>query len=528
MRRATMAGMPARNSLSADTSRLTLTEDPRRKGRNPRDRAHQEENISTILGFLSSTEYDRPYSHALLSNPSLKDFQSIFRHIQSFLGPYLETTKKFEDEVPAFLKAIKYPFVSEINRSQLIAITPHTWPVLLSMLGWLSRIVSSSYELMTDPGSEKIKSVFYEYLYGEYANYMEGKESTHLQNALEKEVSQKNKEKIRTAEEKKEHLEKIKNKIKAISTNDLPNVLEKQKQTQIDLDKISALRKSQEIKNKNHRKALEEAQRVLNALEEERKQLETKREQLENEIKVQPIRQEDIEEMTEERDALIKTLEEIKRSKTLLIREIDSQNNKIKIEAEESETILSNIKKVQINESINIKIEKIKRNTGLLEYEEYRIDGDIREEEKRIKSILEELQREREAVEAELEKEKERNMALNEIKNNLIEEIEQKEERVKVHAQVYLEKKEATEEEYKMTVGRVDKAETELLKISAEGDNGLFQTEQALERIKIKKGRTISRISVEEAETQKISAIVAANMNSLKERIDEAYGALSI
>lgn len=523
-----MGGIPARNSISADLNRLTVNEDPRKRNRNPRDKEHQGENINILMNFLSFSEYDRPFSHSILSNPSLKDFQSIFRHILSFIDPSAETGKRFEDEVSFFLKSIKYPYTAEINRSQLIAITPHTWPVLLSMLGWLVKLVNSIYEIMENPEEkEGTKKIFYEFLYKEYANYMEGIDETNLEESLEKEIANQNKEKIRIAEEKKEKLKRIKEEIKAQNTtNDLEEIKEKHRQTTADLEKIGALRKNQEIKNKNYKAALEESAKILRKLKEESGDLYVQKTALEEEIKIQPIRPEDIQEMTQERDYLIKSLEEIKRSKTILIREIDIKNQKIKTEVEEAEALMSNIKKIKTD--LRIKISKKKTNTDLLEYEEYSVDGNIAEEEVEAKERLEHLQKEIERLEACLEAEKEKNMHLHEVSSSLKDEIEQKEERVKVHAQVYIEKKEATEEEYKMTVGRVDKAETELLKILAEGDNGLFQSEQSLERVKIRRGRILSRISVEEAEIQKVSAIVDANVNSLKERIEESVKILSI
>ncbi|EHY64832.1 hypothetical protein NERG_02235 [Nematocida ausubeli] len=529
MRRATMAGVPARNSISGEASRLTLSEDPRKRQRNPRDKGHQEENINAITNFLASTEYDRPFSYSLLSNPSLKDFQSIFRHIQSFIDPTIEFTKKFEEEVPFFLRAIKYPYTSEINRSQLIAITPHTWPVLLSMLGWLVKIVNSTYELMNIPSiEEESKSIFYEFLYKEYANYMEGRDSNDLEEAVEREIALKNKERIGIAEEKKEYLRRLKGEIKNESTQDLEDAKEKQRQAQIDLEKIISLRKTQEAKNKNYKKSHEEVLRAYRKLKDESAQLLQRKHELEEEIKMQPIKPEDVQEMTYERDQLIKSLEEIKRSKTILIREIDIKNQTIKTQVEEFESILADIKKIRTGMDISIEIKRTKTATDLLEYEEYSVEGNILMHEGAAKERLERLQHEIEKIEADAEQEKERNILLTETHSALSDEIEQKEERVKVHAQVYIEKKEATEEEYKMTVGRVDKAEAELLKIQTEGDNGLFQSEQVLERIKIRKGRVLSKIAVEEAETQKITAIVAANIQSLKERVEEAKTTLEL
>ncbi|KAI5186385.1 kinetochore protein NDC80 [Nematocida homosporus] len=533
MRRATMAGAPSKYSLSMDTGRSTLSEDPRKKQRNVRDKAHQNQCIATIMEFLSKRDYDRPISNATLANPSLKDFQAIFRFIHSFIDTTFECTRKFEEEVIIFLKGIKYPYASEINRSQLIAITPHTWPVLLSMLAWLTTLIETveATTMQTEPAlEEETKHLFFNYLYNEYSAYMEGRDDDETgEKSIEASLAEINKEKIKKIKEYQNYIDQIKREVQQLSESEkeAEDLEEKRKQTRTDMDKLAGLKHHNEIRHQKYSESLAEAQNILNRTLDELADMYQTKARLEEEIKLQPIKPEDIAEMTEERDSLIKAMEEAKKAKTILIREIEHLNQSIRSSVEEAEKLIFDLSNIPSSLEIHLRIHKTKVQTDLLEYDEYAIEGNIEEEHLKVREYLQSFTKAVAEVESQLATEKERAQVLQERDKAWQEEISQKKERVKVHAQVYIEKKEASEEEYRRAVGRVDKAETELLKIMADGDNGLFQSEQNLERLKIKKGRALSKIAAEEAELQRITALISANIYSLKERVKEAYASLS-
>ncbi|OAG28882.1 kinetochore protein NDC8 [Nematocida displodere] len=535
MRRATMAGAPSKHSISFDTGRATFTEDPRRKQRNVRDKQYQTEAAHGIVDFLAGKEYDMPVSIGVLLNPSLKEFQRIFKFIQQFIDTTSDFSRKFEEEVIIFLKGIKYPYASEINRSQLVAITPHTWPVLLSMLAWLVALVQTlegRAMLCQETGvDEESRKIFYQYLYSEYSAYMEGRDSASTGGQqVEKAISEINQERLKAASEIKQSLEALKKEISALNdgAKEIQQLEEKKYQVQNDLEKLESLRKLNENKHAKYRKALEEAQQVLSKIVNEASSTQKARNDLEDEIKMQTIKPEDLEEMIEERDALIKALDETKRAKTTLLKEIEELNKKLRALVEEAERYLFDLTSMPSGLEICLKVEKTRVFTDLGECSEYEVTGNIEAEHQRAKEVLEQLTKTLTSLEERLEEETEKHTGHLEAQKALGEEIRQKEERIKVHAQVYVEKKEASEEEYRRAVGRVDKAETELLKILAEGDNGLFQCEQNLERLKIKKGRAASQIAAEEAEIQRVAALVAANLQGLQERTAEAYTALGL
>ena len=72
----------------------------------------------------------------VLAAPSVKDFVHIISFLLKATVPNFEFDNKFEDEVPAVLKLLGYPY--NISRSSLQSVgAPHAWPPILAALSWL-------------------------------------------------------------------------------------------------------------------------------------------------------------------------------------------------------------------------------------------------------------------------------------------------------------------------------------------------------------------------------------------------------
>lgn len=258
MRRATMAGAAPASSLPTGGGRATLAEDPRKRQRNVRDRGYQMQCINGILDFLAAKEYDRPISVETLANPSLKDFQSIFKFVYAHIDEAGEFSRRFEEEVIAFLRGVKYPHASEINRSQLVAITPHTWPTLLAMLAWLVALAQAVEEAERacagEPSvEEESRRIFYHYLYSEYAAYMEGRdENSTGEKNVERAIAEINEEQLKKSQECQSALDKIKREISAADAGirEVQELEEKKEQTQADIEKLAGLKKHNEVRQK--------------------------------------------------------------------------------------------------------------------------------------------------------------------------------------------------------------------------------------------------------------------------------------
>jgi SMC interacting uncharacterized protein involved in chromosome segregation len=95
-----------------------------------------------LIEYLANAGYPHPISQKILSAPSAKDFQNIFRFLYAQLDPGYDFGKKFEEEVPVLMRGLRYPFAGDISKSQLYAVgSMHAWPGLLAMLGWLVDLI---------------------------------------------------------------------------------------------------------------------------------------------------------------------------------------------------------------------------------------------------------------------------------------------------------------------------------------------------------------------------------------------------
>lgn len=124
-------------------------------GKDPRpvrDKTFQANCTKTLLEFLMRVGYPHPISQKILSAPSAKDFQQIFKFLYGHLDPTYEFSKKFEEEVPGLMRGLRYPFAGEISKSQLYAVgSMHAWPSLLAMLCWMVELIQVQLMVLDVP-----------------------------------------------------------------------------------------------------------------------------------------------------------------------------------------------------------------------------------------------------------------------------------------------------------------------------------------------------------------------------------------
>lgn len=109
------------------------------------DRSYMQLCVKNLISFVIDRGYDLPISPKILTNPSSKDFQSIFTFLIRQIDPTFSFQKRFEDEIPVLLKRLGYPF--NISKSALSAVgSPHTWPALLGVLTWLLELLKFDAE----------------------------------------------------------------------------------------------------------------------------------------------------------------------------------------------------------------------------------------------------------------------------------------------------------------------------------------------------------------------------------------------
>ncbi|KAM9391925.1 kinetochore protein NDC80 homolog [Pholidichthys leucotaenia] len=154
------------------------------------DKAYVQQCIRQLHEFLIEQGYPFPLSGKTLQSPSTKEFVKMFEFIYRQLDPTFEMpTSKVEEEVPAILKALRYPFV--LSKCSMYSVgAPHTWPQALGALMWLIDNVKTFWTLnkqelllidfegvdSIEEGTEYNK-LFLDYTAETYSKYMEGEDT---------------------------------------------------------------------------------------------------------------------------------------------------------------------------------------------------------------------------------------------------------------------------------------------------------------------------------------------------------------
>lgn len=124
--------------LSQNTSQA-----PNKDPRPIRDRQYKEQSVYAIIAYLQESGYPQHVVQKTLTTPTQKEFVSIFQYLYNRADPNFEFKKKMDEDVLTCLKALKYPFVDTISRSQLTAVgSPHSWPNMLAVLDWMVKMLT--------------------------------------------------------------------------------------------------------------------------------------------------------------------------------------------------------------------------------------------------------------------------------------------------------------------------------------------------------------------------------------------------
>ncbi|XP_037337790.2 kinetochore protein NDC80 homolog isoform X2 [Pungitius pungitius] len=111
------------------------------------DKSFVQQCIRQLHEFLTEQGYPGILSAKILQSPSTKEFVKVFEFVYRQLDPTFEMpNSKVEEEVPAILKALRYPFV--LSKSAMYSVgAPHTWPQALGALMWLIDQVKINWSL---------------------------------------------------------------------------------------------------------------------------------------------------------------------------------------------------------------------------------------------------------------------------------------------------------------------------------------------------------------------------------------------
>jgi kinetochore protein NDC80 len=117
-----------------------MPNDPR-KFKNPLVKAQMQQELSE---FFAQRNFEMETKHSLtansLSNPTGKDFEKMFQFLYHCIDPAYRFRDKMENEVPALLKQLRYPFERSFTKSMISSVGGANWSVFLAMLHWIMQL----------------------------------------------------------------------------------------------------------------------------------------------------------------------------------------------------------------------------------------------------------------------------------------------------------------------------------------------------------------------------------------------------
>lgn len=478
----------------------------RRDMRLVREKGYKQQCVDTILGFLMENGYDGQISQKIMHNPSSKDFQSIFKFLYGFVDDFVFSSR-FEDEVVNVMKNLRYPYCGEITKSQLSAITPHTWPVILSMCSWLVELIRHGATLLEQEEEKSVESCFFEYVCDGYMRFMEGDEDdAALEEEFERKVTEIYTGIFKEIDRKKEELSRIEEMIgkSRRMSESLGELERKKRELTDDLNMLIASEKQLEGKKKKYLGAIERLCEDIARVEEEIESQRVQEEGLRVQITKQKINPEDVREMNTEKMELFKELERMKPEKEGLMREVGEQEREAQEKVEEVEKLFFDLK--GLRDEISLRIVKDTKggvqvvnevsnevfDNGIASVivrleEELNGRSDVLVAGEMNKGMLEEARAEKEGMSSELSN------RLKYCSDKLL-----------MAGKLYLEKKEISENEQRKSKTEMELLENELLKLNLESNTSLLMSEQKLQKAKILLDRTLNTINYEREEISKM------------------------
>lgn len=480
MRRPTITPT-GRNSTKPRPSLSMSNVSIRREPRNVRDKDHLINCTSIVENFL--IEHNYQLTPNTLTNPSAKEVNILFRTIFSDYDPDWVYTSRFEDDVMQILKGIKYPYMSEINRSQFIAITPHSWPVILSMLAWLVEIVTTEIKI----DKESFISLFNKHLFKGYLGCMRGTDIFD-ESEFEADVKNQYKDVFSDIDKKIEVYKEIEKKVEDLrnGTNNghikekKENCVKRQNEILTDLENLKARTKQLAEKKKKYEQLTQDLIYRNEALEREKQMYNKEIEKLKKAVNEQQIKPEDFADMTKDKNEMYGVMERLRPIKEHTIREL-SENEKTQGQSVEVlEKMLFDLKNIS-DGATSYKIYK-ENNEYKIELEGEAGESEIDELLANIRSVIDDLS-ERIAVSESKKNESD------ELKRSLIEELKEIESMVLTKGKFYIEKKASYGAEHKKMSSELEKLENEILNMNMESQHAVLIAEKKYQEKQIEYDR---------------------------------------
>lgn len=482
----------------------TANASARRDPRSIRDKANIQLCIQTLEQFLINNNFT--FTNKTLTNPSAKDVQAIFKFLFSFIDSTIEYTTRFEDDVIALLKGLKYPFISEINRSQFIAVTPHSWPVILAMFSWIIELASFLH--LKPANSLSLNSLFYEHVNDGYQRFLSG-DAEIDDEVFKKKVFEMYQGIFSEIDKRVALLKEIEEKIDGVGDEDFEMsdmgkmsrkdfLISKRTEVMNDIKSLATRKKQLEEKRKKYEMLNDKLRMANEELEEELTLLKKEITNLKGEIHAQKINPDDIREMNKEKIEMYTEIEKLKPQRENLIKQVNESEKILNEHIDAVEKLIFDLKSLRHGD-IPFQLRKVNN--------EFRLDGDFKDFDRLVNNstvVSEEMVNDVDLTLSSLEmKNSEYEIVLRELKGN----IKHLDEKLITLGKLYLEKKSLHEIQQRKSKGELNKIEGELIKLDLESNHSLLVSEQRLQMARIQYEKMINTIKrdMEEIEAEILS-----------------------
>ncbi|KAJ3391310.1 kinetochore-associated Ndc80 complex subunit ndc80 [Entophlyctis sp. JEL0112] len=313
-RSSTLLGRPS-NIGALLGAQPVVTKDPRPI----RDKQWQANAIRGLISFLVQAGFNQiPVSPKTLQAPSAKDFAAIFKFLYAQLDPHHLFVKKFEEEVPAILKGLKYPFCDQISKSHLQSVgSMHAWPSLLAMLSWMVELIlccdqmDSQIEIEEDPSAQGEK-VFFDYLTKAYSTFLAGDDDyDNMDNELIANFDRKNEKIVKDIEKLKSEYDVLSKEFASLRDSESPLAIAERESATLasDIEKFKQYISHLELKKQKLEDQVKVVEEELGIQESELEKQTIEKVELAAIVDSQEISPADVDRMTSEREQLVRTLE---------------------------------------------------------------------------------------------------------------------------------------------------------------------------------------------------------------------------
>lgn len=307
---------PNGNNFSIpQTSSLTVGRDPRPL----RDKNYISNIQQSLYDYLESRQFSQETNHPLTTNslrkPTQKDFVIIFKWLYNRLDPGYKFTRSIENEVFLLLKALQYPYIDAINKSQISAVGGQNWPIYLGMLHWLMEL-NMTLEVFDNEDTEtsEFDQIVNKHIIPCYAAFMKNDETESLQveSFLEDldQLLKDTEEKIELVQEECKSLE-----VQTKGLDDVQreiSILETGNQNlQTDISKYEDYNSNLNVMQEKWKLQLKALQQQIKQQQEEALEIEQEKSEVENRIQNQELKPQEIDGILAERTKITQNVESL-------------------------------------------------------------------------------------------------------------------------------------------------------------------------------------------------------------------------